>query len=76
MSEKLYTNCYVASVGSGNVSFEVREAWMMRETQPPYGSLLMMPIYVGETQETRYMKDPRGCPRKSEQIAAVAILTT
>jgi len=68
MLKKLYTNCYVASVGSGNVSFEVREAWMMRETQPPYGPLLMMPIYVGETQETRYMKGPRGCPRKSEQV--------
>jgi hypothetical protein len=36
--------------------------------QPPYGPLLMMPIYVGETQETRHMKGPRGCPRKSEQI--------
>jgi hypothetical protein len=68
MLKKLFTNCYVASVGSGNVSFEVREAWMMRETQPPYGPLLMMPIYVGETQETRHMKGPRGCPRKSEPI--------
>jgi hypothetical protein len=68
MLKKLYTNCYVASVGSGNVSFEVREAWMMRETQPPYGPLLIMPIYVGETQETRHMKGPRGCPRKSEPI--------
>lgn len=66
---QLITNCYVASVGSGNVSFEVREAWMMRETQPPYGPLLIMPIYVGETQETRYMKGPRGCPRKFEQVA-------
>lgn len=68
MLKKLFTNCYVASVGSGNVSFEVREAWMMRETQPPHGPLLMMPIYVGETQETRHMKGPRGCPRKSEPI--------
>jgi hypothetical protein len=67
--KKLYTNCYVASVGSGNVPFEVREAWMMRETQPPYGPLLVMPIYVGETQETRHMKGPRGCPRKSEPVA-------
>jgi hypothetical protein len=66
--KKLYTNCYVASVGSGNVQFEVREAWMMRETQPPYGPLLIMPIYVGETQETRYMKGPRGCPRKAERV--------
>ncbi len=68
MLKKLYTNCYVASTGSGNVSFEVREAWMMRETQPPYGPLLVMPIYVGETQETRHMKGPRGCPRKSEPV--------
>jgi hypothetical protein len=68
MLKKLYTNCYVASVGSGSVPFEVREAWMMRENQPPYGPLLVMPIYVGETQETRHMKGPRGCPRKSEPI--------
>ena len=66
--KKLHTNCYVASAGSGNVAFEVREAWMMRETAPPYGPLLVMPIYVGETQETRYMKGPRGCPRKAEPI--------
>ncbi|MEO8061949.1 MAG: hypothetical protein ABI821_04285 [Pseudomonadota bacterium] len=66
--KQLYTNCYVASVGSGEVQFEVREAWMMRETQPPYGPLLLLPIYVGETQETRHMKGPRGCPRKSEQV--------
>jgi hypothetical protein len=66
--KQLYTNCYVASVGSGNVPFEVREAWMMRETRPPYGPLLILPIYVGETQETRHMKGPRGCPRKSEQV--------
>jgi hypothetical protein len=68
MLMKLYKNCYVASTGSGNVSFEVREAWMMRETAPPYGPLLVMPIYVGETQETRYLKGPRGCPRESRQI--------
>jgi hypothetical protein len=66
--KQLYTNCYVASVGSGNVPFEIREAWMMRETQPPYGPKMVMPIYVGETQETRYMKGPRGCPRKAEKV--------
>ncbi|MBC8027985.1 MAG: hypothetical protein H7Y89_18490 [Steroidobacteraceae bacterium] len=66
--KQLHTNCYVASVGSGNVPFEVREAWMMRETQPPYGPLLVMPIYVGETQETRYLKGPRKCPRKAEPV--------
>jgi hypothetical protein len=65
---KLFKNCYVASTGSGNVAFEVREAWMMRETQPPYGPLLILPIYVGDTQETRRMKGPRGCPRESESL--------
>jgi hypothetical protein len=68
MLKKLFKNCYVASTGSGNVAFEVREAWMMRETSPPYGPLLTMPIYVGETQETRHLKGPRGCPRESEPI--------
>ena len=68
MLKKLFVNCYVASVGSGNVPFEVREAWMMRETQPPYGPLLVMPIYVGETRETRHMKGPRGCPHNSEPV--------
>ena len=39
----------------------------MRERTPPYGPLLELPIYVGDTQETRKLKGPRGCPRDSEQ---------
>ena len=67
MLSKLAIACYAASQGSGNVSFEVRHAWMMRERTPPYGPLLELPIYVGDTQETRKLKGPRGCPRDSEQ---------
>ena len=33
----------------------------------PYGPLLELPIFVGDTQETRHLKGPRGCPRDSEQ---------
>src|SRR5688572_26570733 len=67
MLSKLAIACYAASQGSGNVSFEVRHAWLMRERSPPYGPLLELPIYVGDTQETRKLKGPRGCPRDSEQ---------
>jgi hypothetical protein len=67
MLSKLAIACYAASQGSGNVSFEVRDAWLMRERTPPYGPLLELPIYVGDTQETRKLKGPRGCPRDSEQ---------
>jgi hypothetical protein len=67
MLVKLAKPCYAASQGSGNVSFEVKNAWLMRERTPPYGPLLELPIYVGDTQETRYLKGPRGCPRDSEQ---------
>jgi hypothetical protein len=67
MLSKLAIACYAASQGSGNVSFEVRHAWLMRERTPPYGPLLELPIYAGDTQETRRLKGPRGCPRDSEQ---------
>ncbi len=67
MLSKLAIACYAASQGSGNVSFEVRHAWLMRERSPPYGPLLELPIFVGDTQETRRLKGPRGCPRTSEQ---------
>ena len=67
MLVKLAKPCYAASQGSGNVSFEVKNAWLMRERTPPYGPVLELPIYVGDTQETRYLKGPRGCPRDSEQ---------
>jgi hypothetical protein len=67
MLVKLAKPCYAASQGSGNVSFEVKNAWLMRERTPPYGPLLELPILVGDTQETRYLKGPRGCPRESEQ---------
>jgi hypothetical protein len=67
MLVKLAKPCYAASDGNGNVSFEVRHAWLMRERTPPYGPLLELPIYVGDTQETRRLKGPRGCPRDSEQ---------
>jgi hypothetical protein len=67
MLSKLAIACYAASQGSGNVSFEVRDAWLMRERTPPYGPLLELPIFVGDTQETRRLKGPRGCPRDSEQ---------
>jgi hypothetical protein len=39
----------------------------MRERTPPYGPVLELPIYVGDTQETRKLKGPRGCPHESEQ---------
>jgi hypothetical protein len=45
----------------------MRHAWLMCERSPPHGSLLELPIYVGDTQETRKLKGPRGCPRDSEQ---------
>ena len=67
MLSKLAIACYAASQGSGNVSFEVRHAWLMRERSPPYGPLLELPIFVGDTQETRRLKGPRGCPHSSEQ---------
>ena len=67
MLSKLAIACYAASQGSGNVSFEVRHAWLMRGRSAPYGPLLELPTYVGETQETRKLKGPRGCPRDSEQ---------
>jgi hypothetical protein len=67
MLKKLAIVCYAASDGSGNVSFEVRDAWLMRERTPPYGPLLELPIFVGDTQETRRLKGPRGCPHESEQ---------
>jgi len=67
MLMKLAKPCYAASKGNGNVSFEVKHAWLMRERTPPYGPVLELPIYVGDTQETRYLKGPRGCPRDSEQ---------
>jgi hypothetical protein len=67
MLSKLAIACYAASQGSGNVSFEVRHAWLMRERSPPHGPLLELPIFVGDTQETRRLKGPRGCPHSSEQ---------
>lgn len=67
MLSKLAIACYAASQGSGNVSFEVRHAWMMRERSPPYGPQLELPIYVGDTQETFKLKGPRGCAHSSEQ---------
>lgn len=67
MLSKLAIACYAASQGSGNVSFQVRDAWLMRERTPPYGPLLELPIFVGDTQETRRLKGPRGCPHDSEQ---------
>jgi hypothetical protein len=67
MLKKLALACYAASDGSGDVSFQVRDAWLMRERTPPYGPLLELPILVGDTQETRRLKGPRGCPRDSEQ---------
>jgi hypothetical protein len=66
MLVKLAKPCYAASKGSGNVSFEVRQAWLMRERAPPYGPKLELPIFVGDTTETRYLKGPRGCPHDSE----------
>jgi hypothetical protein len=66
MLVKLAKPCYAASRGSGNVSFEVRNAWLMRERTPPYGPKLELPIFVGDTTETRYLKGPRGCPHDSE----------
>ena len=38
----------------------------MRERTPPYGPKLELPIFVGDTTETRYLKGPRGCPHDSE----------
>jgi hypothetical protein len=67
MLSKLAIACYAASEGSGNVSFDVRHAWLIRERTPPYGPKLELPIYVGDTQETRKLKGPRGCPHESEQ---------
>lgn len=67
MLKKLAIACYAASQGSGNVSFDVRHAWLMRERTPPYGPLFELPIQVGDTQETRKLKGPRGCPHESEQ---------
>ena len=67
MLVKLAKPCYAASQGNGNVSFEVKYAWLMRERTPPYGPKLELPILVGDTQETRYLKGPRGCPHDSEQ---------
>lgn len=66
MLMKLAPICYAASDGAGEVSFEVRDAWLMRERTPPYGPLLELPIYVGDTQETRRLKGQRGCPRSAE----------
>lgn len=68
MLAKLAKPCYAASQGSGKVTFEVRQAWLMRERQPPHGPMLVLPIYVGETQETRHLKGPRGCPHTREQM--------
>jgi hypothetical protein len=68
MLMKLAKPCYVASQGSGKVTFEVRQAWLMRQREPPYGPLLALPIYVGDSQETRHLKGPRGCDHRSEQI--------
>jgi hypothetical protein len=45
----------------------MRHAGLMCERSPPHGPLLELPIYVGDTQETRKLKGPRGCPRDSEQ---------
>jgi len=69
MLKKLAIACYAASDGSGDVSFAVRDAWLMRERTPPYGPLLELPIYVGDTQETRRLKGPRGCPHESERTS-------
>jgi hypothetical protein len=66
MLVKLAKPCYAASKGSGNVSFEVRQAWLMRERTPPFLPKLDLPIFVGDTTETRYLKGPRGCPHDSE----------
>lgn len=66
MLMKLATVCYAASDGAGEVSFEVRDAWLMRERTPPYGPLLELPIHVGDTRETRRLKGQRGCPRDAE----------
>lgn len=69
MLVKLAIACYAASKGSGNVSFEVRQAWLMRERTPPFLPKLDLPIFVGDTTETRYLKGPRGCPHGSEPRA-------
>jgi hypothetical protein len=69
MLVKLAVPCYAASKGSGNVSFEVRQAWLMRERTPPFLPKLELPIFVGDTTETRYLKGPRGCPHESEPRA-------
>lgn len=66
MLVQLVDPCYTASHGEGDVSFDVRDAWLMREKHPPYGPRLELPVTVGKTQETWEMKGPRGCPRKSE----------
>jgi hypothetical protein len=41
MLVKLAKPCYAASVGSGRATFEVKQAWLYRERQPPYGPLLV-----------------------------------
>ncbi|HKS53834.1 MAG TPA: hypothetical protein VJS12_01045 [Steroidobacteraceae bacterium] len=69
MLVKLAKPCYAASKGSGNVSFEVHNAWLYRERTPPFLPKLDLPIFVGDTTETRYLKGPRGCPRDSEPRA-------
>jgi hypothetical protein len=66
MLKKLAPVCYAASKGSGNVSFEVHNAWLFRERTPPFLPKLDLPIFVGDTTETRYLKGQRGCPHESE----------
>jgi hypothetical protein len=67
MLKKLAIACYAASQGSGDVSFNVKHAWLMRARTAPYAPLFELPITVGDTQETWKLKGPRGCPRGTEQ---------
>lgn len=62
---QLVTPCYITFEGKGDVAFNIKDGWIMRQTAPPYAPLIELTMSVGESSETRKMTGPRGCQKSS-----------
>jgi hypothetical protein len=60
---KLVPVCYAASVGNGQTPFNVIDGYLWRSNTPPYEPRLDLLFEIHPTNETRFLKGERGCPK-------------
>jgi hypothetical protein len=60
---KLVPVCYAASAGSGRTPFDVIDGYLWRSNVPPYEPRLDLLFAISPTNETRFLKGERGCPK-------------